>query len=99
MNLIEALKHQTQLDDEGVMCGVSRQAVDEAIERNAELEALLTKADPLVGELQAENERLTDQHLDDVLRSAELEAENERLRLALKRMNERLRKDAAREGE
>ena len=55
-------------------------AIKERDKRIAELEALLTKADPLVGELQAENERLTDQHLDDVLRSAELEAENERLR-------------------
>lgn len=28
--LIEALGHQKQCDDEGVMCEVSRQAVDEA---------------------------------------------------------------------
>lgn len=29
--LIEALKHQRQIDEDGVECGVSRQAVDEAI--------------------------------------------------------------------
>lgn len=30
--LIEALSQQEQIDEDGVLCGVSRQAVDEAIE-------------------------------------------------------------------
>ena len=39
MSLIDALKSYKQCDMDGVMCEVSRQAVEEAIERIAELEA------------------------------------------------------------
>ena len=44
MSLINALKSYKQCDEDGIMCKVSRQAVDEAIER--------------IKQLQAENERL-----------------------------------------
>ncbi len=39
MTLIEALQHQRQIDADGTEVGVSRQAVDEAIERIAALES------------------------------------------------------------
>ena len=39
MSLINALKSYKQCDEDGVMCKVSRQAVDEAIERIEILEA------------------------------------------------------------
>ena len=53
MTLQEALKHQAQIDEEGIMVGVSRQAVDEAIQRIAELEAENERLQALADELEA----------------------------------------------
>lgn len=58
---IENLKaHQEQLDADGIMVGVSRQALEEALEYVGKLHAVLTKAEGKLRylEAQARNETL-----------------------------------------
>lgn len=43
--LVEALGHQAQVDEDGIMCGVSRQAVDEARSMLQSLDAQLAQAE------------------------------------------------------
>ena len=72
MKLIDALREQTQIDEYGEMCGVSRQAVDEAIIRLQVLEARAK-------ELEAKHDRLN-------AYCAKLDATNARLREVLKNL-------------
>ena len=77
---IEQLKnHQKQLDADGVMVGVSRQALDEVLDRIAELESKLDECKQVstahclqADKWRVENQRLRDA-LEQVARIAELE--------------------------
>jgi hypothetical protein len=80
--LIGALRRQRQIDEDGTEVGVSRQAVDEAIERLAQLAPLLTENERLRAELARPVDR--DYELVTAVgRADRAEAENERLRVQL----------------
>ena len=107
MSLINALKSYKQCDEDGIMCKVSRQAVDEAIERIAELEEALEKSltdcqdcmaeqDQQIAELEKENEQLLIE-LDDISKQAAKELTGEAIQAKVKITMEAI--DTEREGE